>query len=153
MAGASAPWDACLGSARLLGPSRGAGNPRRGGRWRPGPFVHSIRAGAARAGTWPARRLLCGSSGRPEAGLPYPCPQARWEGLSAVFGRFQDTCEHPGPGLGRKALGKREASCRPTLEGAAEISEPGRVYRLSDRPLLSPFRIAAEGPLQARSAS
>lgn len=69
--------------------------------------------------------------------------QAPGEGLSAVFGRFQDTCEHPGPGLGRKALGKREASCRPTVEGAAESSEPGGVYRLSDRPLLSPFRIAA----------
>lgn len=42
-------------------------------------------------------------------GCRIPAGRARWEGLSAVFGRFQDTCEHPGPSWG----GRPWESARP----------------------------------------
>lgn len=70
-------------------------------------------------GLEPSERLRPGSlsSARPAqaAGggaerIPARRPPPRLgAGPGAVFGGSQDTCEHPGPPLGRRGLGKREA--------------------------------------------
>lgn len=80
----------------------------------PGPsgtdasFPAPVRPRAATPGwseTAPGEQLPAASLGTGwpvEGGAPDPCPAGRepgpGEGPRAVFGRFQDTCEHPGPG-------------------------------------------------------
>lgn len=113
---------------------------RRGSRFRAAAGIRERRRVTRRDRSWGRRPLFGAFPGSNRAGswraaasrLPVPgpitgravgggaarsLPGGSGAGPSAVFGRSQDTCEHPGPGLGRRGLGKREEACRPAAQG------------------------------------